>query len=251
MTCPKDFNQKECERIDAQCVDAYFELSLDDVNPQFLTLGNSWKDTTVDLTPAIQAGETLTELFLTPSDTPTALQYNAEHGVIYCIPGEDLARIIPMTKLKDVDQTDTIADGDVYMYDGETSTFKPYDLKTFITTVTTALGDLTNAIQNMQTTLNSYGQRISNLETTTNTHTSQIADLTTRMTTAEGDITNLKNRVSAIETTLTPPAHAPNGIKVAWGNIDIFSDYTNSNLKTYGIYTHDPNVLQANDERFA
>lgn len=251
MTCPYDFNHKDCKKMDAQCVDAYMELKLNELHPERLILSNSWEDSELDLTPAIQAGETTTHLFLSPEESPEALQYNAEHGVVDCIHGDDLSRIISMSKLKDVDQNEGISDGDVYMFDEETNLFTPFDLKTFVTTVTTALGDLSNAVQNMQTTINSLGDRIANLETTTNTHTAQIADLTTRLTTAEGNITNLQGRVSTIETTLTKPANAPSNIKVAWGNINLYSDKNNTNSKDSGLYTHNLNTNVVNDERFA
>lgn len=249
MSCPHDFNMKECEKIDAQCVNAYMELQLDPLHPEKLILSNSWKDSELDLTPAIQAGETLTHLFLSPTDAPEALQYNAERGVVDCIHGDDLSRIISMTKLKDVDQTTAPVQGDVYLYDGEK--FVTFNLTDFVNTVNNTLGTLANTVQNMQTTLNSYGNRIGNLETTVNNHTAQLSDLTTRMGAAEGNITNLQGRVGTIETTLTPPANAPSGIKVTWGNINLYSDKNNTNSKNSGLYTHDLNTNVTNDERFA
>lgn len=249
MTCPYDFNHKDCKKIDAQCVDAYMELKLDELHPEELILSNSWEDSVVDLTPTVKAAETTTHLFLTPEDNPVALQYNAEHNAIDCISGDALSRIISMTKLKDVDQTTAPVQGDVYLYDGEK--FMTFNLTDFVNTVNNALETLANTVQNMQTTLNSYGTRIGNLETAVNNHTTQISDLTTRMGTAEGNITNLQGRVGTIETTLTPPANAPSGIKVAWGNINLYSDKNNTNSKNSGLYTHNLNTNVVNDERFA
>lgn len=333
MSCPHDFNMKECDKIDAKCVDAYMELQLDPIHPEKLILSNSWEDSELDLTPAIQAGETKTHLFLSPTENPIALQYNAEGGAVDCINGDDLSRIISMSKLKDVDQATAPTAGDVYLYDGEK--FVTFNLTNFVNTVNNTLSTLANTIQNMQTTIESHGGRISNLETTSNTHTNQISELTTRMGTAEnnitsltnrmgtaetnitnlttrmgtaegnitsltnrmdtaegnitnlttrmgtaegnitslqnltgthttqisglttrmgtaeGNITNLQGRVSTIETTLTPPANAPSGIKVAWGNINLYSDKNNANSKNSGLYTHDLNTNVTNDERFA
>ena len=228
MTCIKDFNQKECEKIDAQCVDAYFDVALDDVHPEKLLLSNSWTDLELDLTPAIKAGETLTHLFLTPEDNPVALQYNAEHNVVDCINGEDLARIIPMTRLKDVDQNTAPTAGDVYLYDG--TKFVPYNITTVITNLTGEINALKNRVSTLELTIANWDNRMTNIENGLIQHTSQI---------------------NAINTTLTPPANAPNNIKVAWGNINLYSDYTNANLKTSGLYTHDLNTNVANDERFA
>lgn len=221
MSCPHDFNMKECEKIDAQCVDAYTELSLGELNPAELTLGNSWKDSTVDLTPAVQAAETLTHLFLSPIDAPEALQYNAERGAVDCIHGDDLSRIISMTKLKDVDQGTAPVQGDVYIYDGEK--FVTFNLTNALTTINTAIGNLNNTLQNLETAISGYTSKI----------------------------TNLENAVIRIDGVLTPPTNAPSGVKVAWGNINLYSDKDNTNSKNSGLYTHDLNTNIANDERFA
>lgn len=221
MTCPYDFNHKDCKKIDAQCVDAYMELKLDELHPEELILGNSWEDSVVDLTPAVKAAETTTHLFLTPEDNPVALQYNAEHNAIDCINGDDLSRIISMVKLKDVDQTTAPVQGDVYLYDG--TKFVTFNLTNALSGLTSRVTELENTVQNLETAIAGYTSKI----------------------------TNLENAVIRIDGVLTPPANAPNGVKVAWGNIDIFSDKNNTNSTDYGIYTHDPNVLQVNDERFA
>ena len=65
-----------------------------------------------------------------------------------------------------------------------------------------------------------------------------------------GDINNLKSRVTTIEQTLTKPDNVPADVKVAWGNINDYADYTGANLKTSGIYTHDPTIDKTNDEFF-
>lgn len=65
-----------------------------------------------------------------------------------------------------------------------------------------------------------------------------------------GDINNLKNRVTTIEQTLIKPDNVPADVKIAWGNINDYADYTGANLKTSGIYTHDPTIDKTNDEFF-
>lgn len=64
-------------------------------------------------------------------------------------------------------------------------------------------------------------------------------------------VNNLNTRLSAVEVKLTPPANVPSDVKVAFGNINNYGDYTNNNLKTSGIYTHDPNVNKNNDQYFS
>lgn len=64
-------------------------------------------------------------------------------------------------------------------------------------------------------------------------------------------INNLKSRVTNIEQKLTPPDNAPSDVKVAFGNINIYGDYTNANLRTSGVYTHDPTTTIPNDQYFA
>ena len=263
MTCSSEFFQKECNKIDAKCVNAFTEISLNPDEPTLLTESSSWNDTTIDLTPVVKAAETLTTIKLAPENNPQYLEYIGEDGEPQCIHGDDLSRIISMTKLKDVDQDTAPVTGDVYIYNG--SKFVTFNL--------------TQAINNLTNLINGLGNRISGLEAITDNHTNQINDLRSRMqtaegditslktrmgnaetnitnlgnrvTTAEGNITNLQGRVNTIETTLTKPANAPSGIKVAWGNINLYSDNTNTGKKTSGLYTHDLNTNITNDERFA
>lgn len=64
-------------------------------------------------------------------------------------------------------------------------------------------------------------------------------------------INNLRSRVVNIEEKLTPPDNAPADVKVAFGNINNYGDYTNANLRTSGIYTHDPTQTIPNDQYFS
>lgn len=120
MTSVDEFpNTNPCCKIDAWDVDAYFDLQLTPADSTILTLDNSWGPTSVDLAPAIKAGETITHLLLTDS----ALQYNredygrdgAENGGVDCINGDNLSKIISMKYLKDVGGNAPTG-GDVYMF---------------------------------------------------------------------------------------------------------------------------------------
>lgn len=216
MTSKTEFYQKDCDKIDAQKVNAYFELHLNPEDPSTLELDNSWGLTSVDLTPAIKAGETQTYLKLAPTDAPTYLEYDGENGVPQCIYGEDLARIIPMTKLKDVDQGQPIADGNTYVYDETAGLFVPYAVKTIIDNLTTRVGDLEVTVSALQTLVN-----------------------------------NLSGSITNILPLLTRPAGVPADTSIAWGNINLYSDYTNNDLKTSGLYTHSIEEDVVNDEYFA
>lgn len=64
-------------------------------------------------------------------------------------------------------------------------------------------------------------------------------------------ISNLKNRVHQLEVTLTKPSNIPEDAVVAWGNRNIYADHTNTNLKLYGVFTHDTTQNLTDDQYFA
>lgn len=214
-TSTYEYNYKDCEKFDGRQINAYVEASLDNENPTILNVDSTWGDNAVDLTPAVKAAETVTSLELVPTDNHTSLQFNREDGEVDCISGNDLSRIISMTKLRDVDQVTAPVDGDVYIYDGDTNTFKTFNLSSVI-------GDINTAIANINNALN------------------QIATL-------ENRVTSLETNMRSVNEKLTPPDGAPDGVKVAFGNIDLYGDSTGADLKTSGIYTHGPNTDATND----
>ena len=209
MSTIEDFNRiDDCNKIDPLCIDAYTDFELDPDNEAGLCLHTPWGGDCLDLTSIVKAAESCTTLYLSPEDNPNCLVYEPEEkcGDNICIHGDDLSRIISMTKLKDVDQSASPSDGSVYMYNGQTGMFEPFDLKTFVT-------NTNNAIQNINQTLNNH-----------------------------------EGRLQTIEAMLTPPADAPNDVRVVFGNIN---DYSDPNVvinegsgtvttldKTHGLYTH-------------
>ena len=207
---------EDCGKISAERVNAYVEGHLDEDKPQDLIIDSSWETSTIDLTDAVKAAETVTSLYLTPTTNPDTLAFDREDGGMDCIHGDRLSRIISMTKLKDVDQDTEIADGDVYMYDSTTNTFKPYNLKSTVQTINNRL----DVIDGRITSLNTL-------------------------------ITNLTTVVNEIVEKLTPPEGAPNDVKVAFGNINLYSDNTNASSRQSGLYTHSLNSTIANDEYFS
>lgn len=193
MTSKDSYYQKECNKIDASCINAYLKFKLDDQDPSHLILENSWEDTDIDLEPAVKDAETLTHLFLSPEEDPEALQYNPERGEPDCIHGDDLSRIISLSLLKDVDQNTAPVNGDVLIYrNGKWYTFN----------LTAALSAITD-------------------------------------------------RLDAIEKTLEKPEGTPANTRLVWGNINLYSDYTNSNIRNWGFYTHNMSTNIPNDEFFA
>ena len=204
MTLSTEYNYKDCEKIDGRMVNAYIDARLNVENPVELVIESTWGDSFVDLTDAVKAAETVTYMELGSN----AIQYVGEDGHVDCIYGDDLSRIISMHLLKDVDQNTAPTDGDVYLYDGNTNTFKTFNLQQF---------------------MDSVGDNVTNLN---------------------AQINALKNRVTNLEQLLTKPANIPSDAKVAWGNINVYTDYTGADLKTSGIYTHDPTINKTNDAFF-
>lgn len=236
MTTIAEFNSKECPRWDASDVDACFDLSLDASDPTKLILDNSWGATSVDLTPAIKAGETVTHLMLDPESPPEYLRFDNEAGDSECIHGDGLSRIISMRYLKDVSQ-ESIWGGIVYMLNGDDDIFYPHDLAAFERETRDRLTALEGRVSTLE-------QTVRGLQTTVNS-------LVTQMQTVVSKLNNHETRLGTIETTLAKPNGIPANTRLVWGNIDIFSDYTNSDNRNWGLYTHNINNLIANDEFMA
>ena len=199
---------QECDKLDPRWVDAYAEIKLDPENPTGIILDTSWGEVKLDLQSVVKAGETITHLELAPEGNPTVLRYKNEAGDYECITGDDLSRIISLHLLKDVSQTTAPSDGIVYMYDGTTNLFEPYDLKTVIGDINTYLGRLNQ------------------------------------------EITSIKNRLSDIEG-LIYNYPTDKVTKIPRGDINLYSDYTNTNSKAHGFFTHDTSTDVANDEYFS
>lgn len=158
MSTIEDFNRiDDCNKIDPLCIDAYTDFELDPDNDAGLCLHTSWGGDCLDLTSIVKAAETLTTLYLSPEEDPNCLVYEPERGDNICIHGDDLSRIISMQYLKDVTQTTPPSDGIVYMYNSQTNLFEPYDLKTTINNINTA-------IQNIYATLENHGNRLDIIE---------------------------------------------------------------------------------------
>lgn len=152
MTNIDEFYHKDCEKIDANCINAYVDYHLDEENPAGLCVNTSWGGDCLDLTSIVKAAETVTSLELTPAENPTCLTFNREDGQADCIHGDDLSRIISMTKLKDVDQTTTPVNGDVYIYNN--GKFYTFNLQQYMDDTANTINNMQAAIRQLQVLLN-------------------------------------------------------------------------------------------------
>lgn len=232
-----DFYETTCNPfIDPANVDAYFKFNMDlNQAPTTLYLDSSWGCTGIDLKPLIQNGETITHLFLSPTAAPTSLQFNREdfgrdgapNGGVDCIHGDDLSRIISMQLLKDVNQNLPIKDGDVYMFNGTTNMFEPYPLK--------------ETINQINLTLQNHGSRITMLE-------SNLAALIDHVDQLE---IFFRRWLNSIEERIAPPPGCPANARIVHGNINDYSDYTNSGGRQWGLFSHDLSTTIPNDQQFS
>lgn len=152
MTNIDEFYHKDCEKIDANCINAYVDYHLDEENPAGLCVNTSWGGNCLDLTSIVKAAETVTSLELTPTENPTCLTFNREDGQADCIHGDDLSRIISMTKLKDVDQTTPPVNGDVYIY--KNGKFYTFNLQQYMDDTANTINNMQAAIRQLQVLLN-------------------------------------------------------------------------------------------------
>ena len=161
MSTITDFNRiEDCDKIDAKCIDAYVDFDFDPTSDTGICLHTPWGGNCLDLTDIVKAAETCTTLYLSPEGNPNCLVYEPECGDNICIHGDDLSRIISMTKLKDVSQSNPIDDGNVYIFNGVTGKFEPYDLKTVISNINTAITNINAAISNHENRIKSIEERL-------------------------------------------------------------------------------------------
>ena len=205
------FNRRECELLDSRCVNAYVDFKLDPENPTGICLDTSWGGDCLDLTELVKAAETCTSLYLSPAEDPNCLVYEGECET-FCITGDELARIIPMAKLKDVDQTKAPEDGDVYIYNGDTKKFEAFNLKQYIDNTNIDMSSIWNAINSLR-----------------------------------NHVTTIENQIAPIINRWELPENVPDDAKIMLGTINLYSDYNaqisstgavTSLDKSHGIYGH-------------
>ena len=151
MTSIDEFNHGECCKTDANCINAYTDFHLDPENPTGLCLETSWGGDCLDLTSIVKAAETVTTLHLSPAEDPNCLEFEREDGQSDCITGDELSRIISMTKLKDVDQDTAPTNGDVYMYNN--GKWYPFNLQQYMDNTAQTIDNMQAAIRQLQVLL--------------------------------------------------------------------------------------------------
>ena len=144
MTNVDEFNHDECCKTDSNCINAYTDFHLDPENPAGLCLETSWGGDCLDLTSIVKAAETVTTLHLSPAENPNCLEFEREDGQSDCITGDELSRIISMTKLKDVDQGTAPVNGDVYIY--RNGKFYTFNLQQYIDDTAQTISNINAAI---------------------------------------------------------------------------------------------------------
>lgn len=224
------FNINECDKIDASLVNAYVTVEYDESNPAGIVIDSSWGTTAIDLTPIVKAAETVTSLTLDPLENPEYLVFYREDGCKDCIHGDDLSRIISLKYLKDVDQSVEVTGGDVYMYDSEQSLFVTYNLQKYIDDNDAMIAKINSTLVNLQ---------------------EQITVLEGRVATLEETVANHETRLQTIEEVIAKPDGTPDDAKLVWGNINLYSDSTNAEIRTSGLYTHSTETNVVNDETFS
>lgn len=209
MSTISDFNRiEDCNKIDPLCIDAYTDFELDPDNDAGLCLHTPWGGDCLDLTSIVKAAESCTTLYLSPDENPNCLVYEPEEKC-----GDNIC--IHGDDLSRIISMQYLKDVD--------QTTPPSDGIVYM------YNSQTNLFEpyDLKTTVNNINSAISNINAA---------------------ITNLGNRLSIIEGMLTPPAGAPDNVRVVFGNIN---DYSDPNVvisegsgtvttldKTHGLYSH-------------
>lgn len=209
MSTISDFNRiEDCNKIDPLCIDAYTDFELDPDNDAGLCLHTPWGGDCLDLTSIVKAAESCTTLYLSPDENPNCLVYEPEEKC-----GDNIC--IHGDDLSRIISMQFLKDVD--------QTTPPSDGIVYM------YNSQTNLFEpyDLKTTVDNINSAISNINAA---------------------ITNLGNRLSIIEGMLTPPAGAPDNVRVVFGNIN---DYSDPNVvisegsgtvttldKTHGLYSH-------------
>lgn len=194
-------------------------------SPTSVQLIDSIGNQVFDMLPIIQAGETDTSIALL-SDIERIRYYpeiwtrtNGEEGCYYdiCIP--DIAALIDLNDLRDVEIPTAIATGDTLRYNSATHTYEMFNIDA-------ALQDLQEQITGGGGSVSALAQRVTTLEGKILEQNQKIAQLTELVAT-------YNNRIAAIENAIYDWASDKN-TKIPRGNINITSGGINSGN---GIYT--------------
>lgn len=209
MSTIEDFNRiEDCNKINPECIDAYTDFELDPDSDTGLCLHTPWGGDCLDLTSIVKAAESCTSLYLSPEDNPNCLVYEKEERC----GDNDCIHGDDLSRIISMqylkDVDQSIAPSDGIVYMYNSQT-QLFEPYDLKTTIT----NINTAIQNINATL-----------------------------------ANHENRLRTIEEKLTPPAGAPDNVRVVFGNIN---DYSDPNVvisegsgtvttldKNHGLYSH-------------
>ena len=209
MSTITDFNRiEDCDKIDPLCIDAYVDFDFDPDSDTGICLHTPWGGNCLDLTEIVKNAESCTTLYLSPDDSPNCLVYVPEEKC-----GDNICihgdDLSRIISMRYLkDVTQATPPSDGIVY--------MYNSQTNLFEpfdLKTALGNIATQIQNINSAISNHGNRITNLETK-----------------------------------LTPPADAPEDVKVVFGTVNAYYDPnvqinegsgTVTTLdKTHGLYTH-------------
>lgn len=209
MSTITDFKRiEDCDKIDPLCIDAYTDFDFDPDSDTGICLHTPWGGNCLDLTEIVKNTESCTTLYLSPDEDPNCLVYEPEEKC-----GDNIC-----------------IHGDDLSRIISMQYLKDVDQETAPTDGIVYMYDGTDNLFkpfDLKTTLTNLNTAIQNINSA---------------------ITNLQNRVSTLELKLTPPADAPENVKVVFGNTNLYEDPnvvisegsgTVTTLdKSHGLYTH-------------
>lgn len=206
-------------------------------SPTSIQLVDSIGNQVFDLLPVIQAGETDTSIELI-ADTRRIRYYpeewtrtGGESGCFYdiCIP--DIAALIDLNELRNVEDVETLETGETIVYNATTGQYEMFNLTTALTNLQDQINTITGDYSNLV-------QRVTTLEGQITVQNQKIQALTELVAQYQQAVTALTNRVSDIEGAIYNWA-SDKTTKIPRGNINVTSGgYSSGN----GIYTRATNT---------
>lgn len=200
-------------------------------SPTSVQLVDSIGNQVFDLRPIVQAGETETSIALL--DDIRRIRYYPEiwtrtegkDGCYYdiCIP--DIAALMDLNELRNVDFPETLENGDTLVYNVTTKKYEMFNLYAALETLGGDLEQLNAYIEQLERIIRAYEDRFREYDR-----------LMRELTETVGDLVNINNRVTAIEDAIYN-WETDKTMKIPRGNINITSGGANSGN---GIYTRTP-----------
>lgn len=199
-------------------------------SPTSIQLIDSIGNQVFDLLPVIQAGETDTSIALL-RDTRRIRYYpeewtrtEGESGCYYdiCIP--DIAALIDLNELRNVESPQTLVTGETIIYNSTTQQYEMFDLA--------------GALQNLQDQIDAGGESYTNLAQRVTTLENKILEQNQKIAQLTELVATFNQRISDIEGAIYNWASDKN-TKIPRGNINVTSGGYNSGN---GIYTRAVNT---------